>query len=564
MPTNSAAVAHGADYVIVGAGSAGCVLASRLSEDPSCQVVLIEAGSRSRHPWLHIPIGYFKTMGDPRFDWKFLTEPEPGMAGRRIPFPRGRGIGGSSLINGMLYLRGHARDYDQWAALRNPGWDWEAVLPYFERSVQPPIAGDAHGQEAAALLTLSKVPPDTVSDAFVAAAAHCGIPGIEDFNQGSNHGAGYFHMTMSRGRRMSTAKAFLRTAIDRPNLRVISGAHATRVLMDKQRARGVRAVIDGQLATINADREVILCAGAIQSPHLLQLSGIGPHGLLRRHGVDVVLDLPGVGQNLQDHLQLRPTFRCKGVVTLNQVANNPMRGAWELAKYLSGRGGALKYALHRAGAFFSVLSDPEWPDAQIHLALLSLEERDLPPHSFPGITMSGCNLRPESRGAVELGSDDPHKAPLILPNYLSTDADRRHAVAMLRRIREIAASAPLSGLIVNEHEPGASIGTDEEILAWARRRGSSIFHPVGTCAMGPEQDPLSVVDAQLRVHGIDGLRVVDGSIMPRLVSGNTNAPIIMIAEKASDLIRRQEAPPQASRSQTAVQESMSAYEFHGL
>lgn len=525
------------DIVVVGAGSAGCTLAARLSEDPNLQVTLIEAGSPSKYPWLNIPIGYFKTVGNPAHDWQFETQPEAAMADRRLPWPRGKGMGGSSLINGMLYLRGHQQDYDRWQALGNPGWAWADVLPYFQRAMGTRPVQATDGQNGP--LWVSDLPHDPLSDAFIAAAGQCGIAPIEDFNGGDNTGAAYFRMNTRHGQRMSTERAYLRRAMHRPNLKVISGAQVTQVLLHGQRAQGVSWTRDGQTHQLHARHEVVLCAGAIQSPQLLQLSGIGPAELLKRHQIASAIDLPGVGENLQDHLQVRPSFRCQGVETLNDVANSRWRSARDFLRYQLTRTGPLATGVYRAGAFLSLdnTTKPDWPNVQIHFGLVSFDRPHQPPHPFPGITLSACILRPESRGRIQIRSADPFSPPDIQARYLSAESDQRLAVQMVRKMREIASQAPLQRYIVQEHEPGAPTQSDADILDWVRRRAGSIFHPVGTCAMGPATDPMAVVDARLRVHGVQGLRVVDGSVMPRIVSGNTNAPIIMLAEKAADLIR---------------------------
>ena len=529
---------QGTDIIVVGAGSAGCTLAARLSEDPHLHITLIEAGTPSQYPWLDIPIGYFKTVGNPAHDWKFETQEESGMADRRLPWPRGKGLGGSSLINGMLYLRGHRLDYDRWASLGNTGWSWDEVLPYFQRAMNTERALPGDGQGGP--LWVSELPHDPLSEAFIEAAARTGIKTTADFNGGDNSGAGYFRMNTHRGQRMSTERAYLREAMKRPNLKVISGAQITQVLIQGQRAQGVAWVKDGNCHQMHANNEVVLCAGAIQSPQILQLSGIGPNALLAQHKISTVIDLPGVGENLQDHLQVRPSYRCEGVETLNDVANSKWRSARDYLRYQFTRTGPLATGVYRAGAFISLdnSAQTDWPNVQIHFGLVSFDRPHQPPHPFPGVTLSACMLRPDSRGRIQIGSADPLAPPNIHAGYLSAESDQRLAVQMVRKMREIASQAPLSSFIVQEHEPGASQQSDAEILDWVRRRAGSIFHPVGTCSMGLDTDPLSVVDSRLRVHGVQGLRVVDGSVMPHIVSGNTNAPIIMLAEKAADLIRQ--------------------------
>ncbi|MEZ5535591.1 MAG: GMC family oxidoreductase N-terminal domain-containing protein [Thiolinea sp.] len=525
------------DILIIGAGSAGCTLAARLSEDPGLQVTLVEAGGKSRYPWIDIPIGYFKTVGNPRFDWGFTSEPESGMAGRNLPWPRGKGLGGSSLINGMLYVRGHRKDYDQWADLGLKGWDWESVLPYFKKSQsRAGASGDTIGKDGP--LTISELPEDPISDAFIASAGQAGIPATQDFNTGDNEGAGYYQMNTRNGIRMSAAKAYLKPAMERKNLKVITGWQATKILFEGQRAAGAEFVADGETQTIRADKEVILCAGAIQSPQLLQLSGVGDPELLAKFNIPLIAELPGVGKNMADHMQVRPSYRCKpSVETLNEVANQRIKGAREFFKYLLLRKGDLRNGVYRAGAFYKSAPDVEWPDVQIHFGLVSFDRPHQPPHPFPGITLSACNLRPYSRGSVAIQSSDPLVPPAIQHGYLQDERDQKLAVAMVRKMREIAQSGPLSDVIEAEFEPGNKVQSDEEILEWVRQRAGSIFHPVSTCAMGRDDDPMAVLDERLRVRNVQSLRVVDGAAMPLIVSGNTNAPIMMMAEKAADLIK---------------------------
>lgn len=523
------------DILIVGAGSAGSTLAGRLSERSDLHVTLAEAGQRSNFSWLKIPIGYFKTVGHTEHDWRFETEADPAMANRKLPWPRGKGLGGSSLINGMLYLRGHQADYDQWAAEGNPGWDWASVLPLFKRSQgrkrSSGTPGPTDGQHGP--LTVSDLPRDELSDAFIAAASQTGIPPTADFNTGDNKGAGYFQMTVERGERMSSARAFLRK---RANLDVRTGMQATRILFEGKRAVGVEFIHQGKQVTIRARKEVILCAGAIQSPQLLMLSGIGDPADLQPLGIEMVHASPQVGRNLQDHLQVRPSYKCRDVETLNDIANSLWRSAREYVKYKLFKSGALAWGVYRAGAFFKLGEQAQWPDVQIHFGLISFDRPHQPPHPFPGITLSACMLRPYSRGELKLKSANPLEPVAIHAGYLSDERDQQLAVAMVRKMQAIAAAAPLAKYIVTPNEPAAHLQSDAEILEWVRQRSGSIFHPVGTCAMGPDGDPKAVLDSRLKVRGVEGLRVVDGSAMPTIVSGNTNAPIIMMAERASDFI----------------------------
>jgi len=522
------------DYVIVGAGSAGCVLANRLTADGRHRVLLLEAGPADRYPWIHIPIGYAKTMFHPVYNWGFKTESDPGMNGRQIYWPRGRTLGGSSAINGLIYIRGQHEDYDHWAALGNTGWSYEDVLPYF-RKLEHNVRGANRWHGVDGPLWASDIgAKHELIEAIIEGGGEIGIPRNDDFNGATQEGVGYYQLTTRRGLRCSTATAYLRPARSRPNLRVETEAHATRVLFDGRKVTGVVYRQGGRDVTVRAQREVVLAAGALQSPQILQLSGVGPSALLREFGVPVVHDLPGVGENLQDHLQARVIFRCTKPITTNDILRSPWRKLAMALEYAFLRTGPMGVGINQGGIFARTDRTLTRPDVQFHVATLSSDMAGSKVHEFSGFTMSVCQLQPESRGFVRIKSPDPLAAPAMQPHYLSTERDRTTLVAGIRLARAFAATKALAPYVAGEYRPGPEATSDEALLEFAKNTGGTIFHPSGTCKMGPASDPLAVVDHELNVRGLEGIRVVDCSIMPTLVSGNTNAPAVMIAEKIAE------------------------------
>ena len=523
------------DIVIVGAGSAGCALAARLSEDPRRSVALVEAGGRDRSPWIHIPVGYFKTMGNPKTDWRYRTEPDPGLNGRSIAWPRGRVLGGSSSINGLLYVRGQREDYERWRQMGCTGWGWDDVAPCFRRAETWEGGTDPErGVDGPLRVSRTRLSRPAV-DKWVEAATAAGYPANSDYNAGDQEGVGLYQLTASNGRRFSAARAYLKPARRRSNLSVLTGLATRRVLFEGNRAVGIEAKSGDGVVEVRARAEVVLCAGAIGSPQILMLSGIGPGAHLSEHGIAVRYDAPNVGENLQDHLQARPVLRVRSS-TINTETRSAVRRAIMGLEYAARRTGAMTMAASLGYGFLRSRPEVATPDIQFHVQPFSTDTIGTQTHPFDAITTSVLQLRPESRGHLRLRSADPDAHPLIHPNYLSSETDRRTIVEGVRVARRIAEHEPLRSEVISEHAPGPDVATDDDnaILEWVRNTATTIYHPTGTCRMGV--DDRAVLDPGLRVRGVEGLRVADCSIMPEIVSANTNAPAIMIGERASDLI----------------------------
>lgn len=523
------------DYIVVGAGSSGCVLANRLSEDPNHSVCLIEAGPKDRSPWIHLPIGYAKTMWDPKLNWKFQTEPDPGVNGRQIYWPRGKTLGGSSSINGLIFIRGQKEDYDGWRDLGNEGWGWHDVLPYFKKAEGNDRLGEPLHSQVGPLKASSILKKHPLVEAFKKTANFLGVPNTDDFNNLTQEGVGYYQLTTHKGFRCSTAVAYLKPAKRRHNLTILTNSQVCKVLFENKKAVGIELIENGEKKIIRANKEIILCAGAIQSPQILQLSGIGPAALLNEFNIPVIHDLPGVGENLQDHLQYRLIYELNQPISTNDQLSSWFGQLKMGLQWLLFRGGPLSIGINQGGLFTRVMADAKTPDIQFHLATLSAEMAGGKVHPFSGFTMSVCQLRPESRGHVRIQSTDPLTPPKMFANYLSTKNDQDTSIAAIKFARKLSQTEPLRSMIVREVKPN-NVETDEEVLEFCRDNGATIFHPTGTCQMGPDNNPMAVLDSALRVRGVERLRVVDCSAMPTLPSGNTNWPAVMLAERASDLI----------------------------
>ncbi|MEG1735477.1 MAG: GMC family oxidoreductase N-terminal domain-containing protein [Comamonas sp.] len=552
------------DYIVIGGGTAGALLCNRLTRESRCRVLLIEAGRKDDYHWIHIPVGYLYCIGNPRTDWLYQTEPDPGLNGRSLRYPRGKTLGGCSSINGMIYMRGQARDYEQWAELTgDEGWRWDQVLPAFkqheshwrldpEQLKNEPVSEEfrqLHGNPSTGSSGEWRVEKQRlrwdILDAFSEAAQQAGIPATDDFNRGSNEGVGYFEVNQKAGWRWNTAKAFLRpTCYGRPNFEMWTTAQVSRLLLEdlpdgSQRCTGAQVWTGNEMVTVHAEREVLLCAGAVNSPQILQLSGIGPGALLQQQGITVRRDLPGVGANLQDHLQIRSVYKIQGAKTLNTMASSMMGKAGIGLEYLLRRSGPMSMAPSQLGAFTRSRAGLLYPNLEYHVQPLSLNAFGEPLHDFPAFTASVCNLNPSSRGTVRIQSADFHQAPAIAPNYLSTPEDRQVAADSLRVTRRIVAQPALARYAPEEWKPGLQYQSDEELARLAGDIATTIFHPVGTTKMGRIDDPMAVLDSRFKVRGVQGLRVVDAGAMPRITSGNTNSPTLMMAEKAATWIREE-------------------------